>query len=718
MSQTDQSVETWQEIEDLVGELTSLAKDEISVRQFYGELLRGAVGAVGAMGGAGWLVQPDDQLELGPQVNLASAIDPHDAASHEQHQRLLQSVVQSGNGACLLPGADVANGELANNPTESLLIIEPVMVDDSCVAVVELFQEADKSPAVQRGNRQLISVLCEVSADFHRNWQLRRLRDRDRQWDDYEQFLWQVHNAGLDVNQVAYAIANEGRRLIDCDRVSVLVCRRDHCVVRSISGLESIDNRSTVVRQMQNLSQVVASSGEPIWYDGETILDGDSVHRALRDFVSETRAEWLGVLPLVDTAKDAADQGDPVGVLIVEHFSSVEDSDRTVQRTSAITRHATAALRNASDVANMPLIHFSRFLANLRWLTRLRQLPRTLIAVAVLFIIAALLVVVPADFYVEARGELQPVFIETVFAPHDGNVESLPLSANRLVTNLSGRATLPLSWIHASLAGTPWVSPLAATASLELVSEDLDIELDGVWTAAGNVVAVLHNSELQYELTTILGEIHTADTELATVLTTLTQLSGRRSTAEEDAQFRQMSAKRVELQAGMDSLEKRLTIVREQIASLTLRSSLDGQVQTWDVVRKLQSRPVRQGQQLMTIVNPHGGWTVDAYVPDHHIGFVNAARAQTDADLDVSFIVKSDPNVTHRGHLHTVAMATEIHETYGPSVLASVSMLQNVTLNQPRPGTTVVAKIHCGRASIGYVWLHDLIETMRMKLFF
>ena len=33
------------------------------------------------------------------------------------------------------------------------------------------------------------------------------------------------------------------------------------------------------------------------------------------------------------------------------------------------------------------------------------------------------------------------------------------------------------------------------------------------------------------------------------------------------------------------------------------------------------------------------------------------------------------------------------------------------------PGASVTAKIHCGRASIGYVWFHSLISAVQKGLF-
>ena len=39
-------------------------------------------------------------------------------------------------------------------------------------------------------------------------------------------------------------------------------------------------------------------------------------------------------------------------------------------------------------------------------------------------------------------------------------------------------------------------------------------------------------------------------------------------------------------------------------------------------------------------------------------------------------------------------------------------------LKDPRPGASVTAKVHCGRRSIGYVWLHDLFEWFQSRVLF
>jgi hypothetical protein len=37
---------------------------------------------------------------------------------------------------------------------------------------------------------------------------------------------------------------------------------------------------------------------------------------------------------------------------------------------------------------------------------------------------------------------------------------------------------------------------------------------------------------------------------------------------------------------------------------------------------------------------------------------------------------------------------------------------------EPRPGATVVARIHCGRRALGYVWLHEVWEFIQSRVLF
>jgi hypothetical protein len=91
---------------------------------------------------------------------------------------------------------------------------------------------------------------------------------------------------------------------------------------------------------------------------------------------------------------------------------------------------------------------------------------------------------------------------------------------------------------------------------------------------------------------------------------------------------------------------------------------------------------------------------------------VLAAREKLKKDLDVSFAPASDPAVSYQGRVSEVAMSTEVDQASGPTVLVTVAFDRGQVTGL-RPGATVLAKIHCGRRALGYVWLHDLFEFVQ-----
>jgi hypothetical protein len=67
--------------------------------------------------------------------------------------------------------------------------------------------------------------------------------------------------------------------------------------------------------------------------------------------------------------------------------------------------------------------------------------------------------------------------------------------------------------------------------------------------------------------------------------------------------------------------------------------------------------------------------------------------------------------------MREIALAAEATDRSSGQVRVVVTFDRN-DVPQLRPGATAIPRIHCGRHSIGYVWLHDLIDTIRIRLLF
>jgi hypothetical protein len=103
---------------------------------------------------------------------------------------------------------------------------------------------------------------------------------------------------------------------------------------------------------------------------------------------------------------------------------------------------------------------------------------------------------------------------------------------------------------------------------------------------------------------------------------------------------------------------------------------------------------------------------LELHVSDARAGHVLQARQELRPELGVSFALSAEPCTVYEGQITNVALSTELGETTGPTVLATVDFDRG-QVRGLRPGATVIARIHCGRRAIGYVWLHDLFEFVQ-----
>ncbi len=117
----------------------------------------------------------------------------------------------------------------------------------------------------------------------------------------------------------------------------------------------------------------------------------------------------------------------------------------------------------------------------------------------------------------------------------------------------------------------------------------------------------------------------------------------------------------------MAGLEKQLEILEREQHALTVKSPITGVVLTWETDERLDARPVRRGQRLLTVAQPDGDWLLELFVPDRSIGHVLAAQ-QSMPELKIDYLIATDPAVTHHETVDSIALSTEAHEDDEPSV--------------------------------------------------
>lgn len=721
--------QTKQQIRSLVGEIAQLARSDIDAQEFYSQMLPRVVSALAAIGGVVWTLEDQNRLVLQYQVNLQEArLPPPDSEDMSRHTRLLQKVLRSGEGMLVPPHTGSGDEEGGANPTDFLLVLGPLKTELEVKGVVEIFQRPEAGPSIQRGYLRFLLQVCELASDYLKSRDLRQFSDRQLLWTQLEEFTRLVH-ASLNPRETAYTIANEGRRLIECDRVSVAVRKGDRCVIEAVSGQDLFDKRSNTIRLLNRLATVVVAGGEPIWYTGDTSQMPPQIEDAVQEYVDESHSKTVAVLPLArpepeekerERPDEPVERPEPVGALIVEQIEDARVPERMRHRVEVVRQHSAVALANAVEHENLFLMPVWRTLGKARWVVRARNLPKVLTAtlLAALLVVAA--AVVPYDFTLRSEGTLEPQLKRDVYAGVDGTVDQI------------------------------------------LVEH-------GARVSAGQPMIVLRNHALQQRFIETEGQLLTA---MENFRATEANLVMNRSLAPEERG--RLTAQLAELRERISSLRVEYAVLKQQLAELTVRSPIDGLVTTWDVRRLLENRFVRQGQRILEVADPDQDWELELHVPEDRMGHITRAQNQRyeqlrarlrqlalerlqaevpglpqedaaaeaerqvlqipdeelraslreltgedwDDQLDVSYVLATDPGTRHAGKVKQMHLYAEVHGEEGNTVRVKVAIDKSeLRPEHLRQGAAVTAKIDCGKRSIGYVWLHDLIAWVRKMWF-
>ena len=293
--------------------------------------------------------------------------------------------------------------------------------------MVEIFQRTEAGPATQQGYLRFLAQMCDMAGEFLKSHQLRHFSTRQVLWTQLEDFTHRVH-ASLDPRETAYTIANEGRRLIECDRVSVAIRKGNKCVVAAVSGQDVFNARSNTVRLLGQLATSVVVTGDPVWYTGDTRDMPPQVEDAVQAYVDEAHSKTVAVLPLVrpeaeheEDPRKRPEAYEPIGALIVEQIEDSRVPPTLVQRVEVVCRHSSVALANAVEHQSLFLMPVWRTIGNSRWVVKARTLPKTLMIAGAILAVLLVLFIWPADFRLEAKGTLEPIDRHDVFAAIKGN---------------------------------------------------------------------------------------------------------------------------------------------------------------------------------------------------------------------------------------------------------------------------------------------------------
>ncbi len=675
----------WPQLEEFVEQLHELAHAPIGVEAFYRRLLEGCVPTLAASGGAVWLANAQGRWKLLHQINLPQVMSQEDRTAEAARDSLLQKIALSHEAMIFQPHSGTV--EVRENPTDSVLVASAVHSDASSpetkpVAIIELFMRAGTSPAVQQGWQDMLSTVCHIGASYHTFDELRSLQV-ERGLHGQSLTLLKRINQPTDFRQTMFEIANEGRSFVEGDRLSVVLRDGRSWRLAAVSGVDRIEARGDTAKKLEQLADRTASWGEPIDFgDAEPCSEGlasrddlpPELTCVLEQQVDLSHARRLVAVPLefaeeVDSSQvSPTPPGQPRAVLIAEQFSAPTPGF-SHQRVVELAQLCEPALRQAIRLNRFPTRVFLRWTdrwahAHRNWGSR-----RLALAASAAMAIVAALVFVPCDFEVEAPATLVPLVERDVFA-----------TASGIVTEV-------------------------------LVGHGEEVQ-------AGEVLAVLDDPQLALDTQRLQGEMETVRNRLEAIAVARTD---RKVQADTDRERLPLSAEAQQLGKKLASLERQREILAARRAALTLRSPIAGRVLTLDVQNLLRMRPVERGQMLLKVADVDAGWWLLAEVAQDRIGHVVAEQQSSEVSLPVRFRFAGEESKISTGHVESISATAVLDldalNEAAPALPVRVAVDES-SLPTARPGMTAKVRIYCGRRSLGYVWLHDVWETIYSWLVF
>ena len=611
------------------------------------------------------------------------------------------------------------------NLTDHFTLFAPIVTPDKQpLGILEVFQNATHDPRMFPTFLNYTLQMAGYASQYHSFSNARVAAGVERTYAQIESFARQIHGS-LNPTEVAYHVANEGRKLIECDRLCVGIRHdRYRVTVEAISGADVVEKASTHVRSLRRLMEAVLQWGEPLTFKGEKDAGlPPAVAHALDDYLHESQPKLLIVQPCRDEREK--DMTKPArAVLVMECFNPPEQTEPLLQRLDVVTKHAAPALYNAAELKRVPLKFLWWPIARVQeGLGGKRRFIAASIAVLLALFVGAM-VIVPAPLRMEAKGQMLPVEIAKIFPPREGQVVAVRAKPGDKID-----PNFPLVELHSeqlsgeyNQARNEWIeqSGLVADYTKQLQRSDLSKE-DRSRLSADKTVAEGRSNKA-------LGDMETLDKQYNKVNNKPN--SKGQPNSKGPGNFRAI-APDFDTKLARAIGHSRWTVLND------------------DRRENLVGRTMRPSEEMIRVGHLEGPWQLELKVPERNIGQVRRAFANPNLHkvektpkgdrkyLDVDVLLSSQTDTSYTGRLYQDDIGAEAvpnkneQDENEPVVTAYVKLNLKATATDsgipedkwvPRDmfttGLEVRTRIRCGDHALGYTLFHGVWEWFYEKVVF
>ncbi len=687
-------------------DIARMAETDVPPTTFYGEVLKRLLDALAAPAGAVWLRTIPGTPQLHYQVNLNQVGTERNEQTRQSHEGLLLMALHQAapQPVHLLPNTSVApaqDGKAApGNPTDHLLLLVPVIQNEQVVGLLEVFQNPSRPLNAVQGFLQYMSLMADLCSRYLRHQRMTQLAGQQQLWTQLEAYARQVHGS-LNPTEVAYLVANEGRRLVECDRVSVAIRSGARTRIEAVSGADVVEKRSNLVKLMRTLCDHVLAWGEKLVFNG-TIDDSlpPKVLASMNEYLHESNSKLLVIQPLKDE-RDGKDSRKPArAAVVMECFDPPNEMQPLLDRLDVVTRHATSALYNAVEYRRIPMRMLWMPLAKAQEGLGGKARAIWMLVCLSLTMLLAVLILLPYPLKMDANGQLVPVVRQKLYPPVDCTVKQFYVRPGTTVPELSSIALL-----------------------YDLQQRNFGLELE-------DAVKIADDKATFFDAMALKG-----DNEAERVKFRADALENRRlaeSKKKELVELRKNTAA-LPQRAGYFLLKAPEFSDQDNVRLRNYTGPRHWTLLTSDYEDQWLGKQAKPTEPILSVGLKEGPWEIEMKIPQKHIGQVLAGfeRLKTDT-LDVDFLLRSDPTKTYKGKLHRNRIASEAtpakDETSEaePVVIAFVDIEDASISDDDRlphagnrvAGTEVHAKIRCGDHRMGYSLFYGVWEFMYEKVVF
>ena len=666
--ETQYAEEVKAEVRQAIRQLSELSRSEVQYDEFCQTVLDKIVKLTGSHGALLW------------QLNGTVPVASHRAAGQQaekiapvakEHSDLVAEVIgaeQAGSRSSKdLPSANEGGAEAI----KYLMLFAPIFNSQKkCNGAIELLQRHDISNSAREGYLRFLAQIAQLFARFHEHRDLTVLSKSAEKWNEQMGFVTEVHRT-IDTHETVYAIANETRRLLNSDRVSVANWNGSNCNIEAISSQDRFDNRSNVVKKLARVASASVSAETPFWIVGETEGLAPEVARRINDYLDEAHSRTLIVLPLFSQPPKVADlemqnqqniKPKKLGALVVEYFDADVREDDIREDMKMVVKQSELALANSREHSEIFLLPIWQRLGWVQKMLFRDHKAKTITGLSILGVLILAMIIVPWQLKMKVDGVIHPKLRRDIFSQTEAVIKQVHVKENEQVTE-----------------GQPLLQMENTNLNIEIANLESELEILGKQVAAMN---------MQF------SSIGLTDEDAM-------KLSASLETFRKQQEFK----------------KRNLEIKKDERDRLKITSPINGTIMTWNFETRLKDLPVRPNQVVMSVADKNGDWELELKIPQNKIGYVTKAMSESSEPLDVEFVVGTNANVKVFGELVRIADRAELSDSGIPEFRAIVKVNKE-DLKGVRPGAGVTAKIRCGRERLGFVWFHQIIDFLRTRVFF